>query len=55
MFDILIERVRRNRYEPSTNIIFVEALRGGEIKSFYRCDGRDNGAVIETLKRLGIF
>ena len=55
MFDILTEQVRGNKYELSTHIIFVEALRGGKIKSFYRWDGRDNGEVIENLKGLGIF
>ncbi len=42
------------RYEPSTNIIFVGTLKGGKIKSFYKWDGREDDAVIETLKRLGL-
>ena len=42
------------RYEPSTGNIFVGTLKGGKIKSFYKWDGRENDAVIETLKRLGL-
>ncbi|MDE7322856.1 MAG: RHS repeat-associated core domain-containing protein [Lachnospiraceae bacterium] len=39
------------RYEPSTGIIFV-GTKGGKIKSFYKWDGRENDAVIATLKGL---
>ncbi|WP_238403834.1 polymorphic toxin-type HINT domain-containing protein [Paenibacillus paridis] len=43
-----------NRYEPSTQSIFVGTENGGRIKFFYKWDGRPDDMVIQTLKEQGL-